>query len=429
MRPLLLLAPFALAVLAAGCSGGERPPPADPAPANEALATEAAPLPALGCADGPPATVSGARAAFDFTTRATTPSVPCAMGRDYDVQVHSRDAASRRQLEPMEAHHGPDCAGYPATHPVSSRAGAVFVCNNHLMTAINGSDYGVIYVTPRAMVNFGEGEAVIRWDISTLRTSDRDWWDVWLTPWDDNLALPLERDLPDLTGEPFNAVHLRLATENAICPEVFINGVAQLPGRFQPGDWCAWWKGYDQVLEPSAVGRTTFELRIARNHLAIGLPGAGLWWYDADLPVMLPFEEAVVQFGHHSYNPGKGGGTPNTWHWDNLSIAPAVPFSIEVTSPETVVTAGTNSLGRPAPPGAALRFAANGSIVEIEDGRGWRTVTPQRAGDGFRSASYFVAIPEGTTTVQVRMSAGESWYRGPFVAGDFATWSRLTNDR
>ena len=39
------------------------------------------------------------------------------------------------------------------------------------MTSINASGYGVIYLTPDQMVDFSAGEAVVRFDMSTFRTS------------------------------------------------------------------------------------------------------------------------------------------------------------------------------------------------------------------------------------------------------------------
>ena len=60
------------------------------------------------------------------------------------------------------------------------------------------------------MVDFSGGEAVVRFDLSTLRTSPRDWVDIWLTPYEDHLQLPLDNWLPDLTGEPSRSVHLRM---------------------------------------------------------------------------------------------------------------------------------------------------------------------------------------------------------------------------
>ena len=47
----------------------------------------------------------------------------------------------------------------------------------------------------------------------------------------------------------------------------------------------------------------------------------------------MTWNQGVIQFVHRSFDPSKGcsgGGAcgPNTWHWDNVSIAPAMPFSL-----------------------------------------------------------------------------------------------------
>jgi hypothetical protein len=104
---------------------------------------------------------------------------------DWDVTVHSRDRTSWYNLEPMAPEHGPACEPPPATHAHDPAYDvAVFLCRDHLMTAINAQGYALIYVTPNRLLDFSQGEAVLRIDVSTLRHSQRDWWDVWLSPYD-----------------------------------------------------------------------------------------------------------------------------------------------------------------------------------------------------------------------------------------------------
>ena len=40
----------------------------------------------------------------------------------------------------------------------------------------------------------------------------RDWIDLWVTPFNENLQLPLEDWLPDLQGPPKDSVHIRMDT-------------------------------------------------------------------------------------------------------------------------------------------------------------------------------------------------------------------------
>ena len=100
----------------------------------------------------------------------------------WDVLVHSRDAATWKQLEPMDAHHGPQLrwlTGHPPDLELSSQA--VFQCNDHVMTSIQADGYGLIVLTPNQLVDFSSGEAVVRFDMSTFRSSPRDWVSVWLS--------------------------------------------------------------------------------------------------------------------------------------------------------------------------------------------------------------------------------------------------------
>src|SRR5262249_30692686 len=211
---------------------------------------------------------------------------------DWDVTRHSRDPSTWHALEPMPAMHGHNCAPPPATHAVASYADAVFVCNGHLMTALHGSGYGVISLTPSHLVDFSAGEARIRFDLSTLRTSPRDWIDLWVSPYAEHLQLPLEAWLPDLNGPPAHAVHVKIESLNGTTPFkafVYRDFFEQDLG----GDAAT---GYESVLVPSATRRDTFELRISRTHVQFGMPAYDLWWVDSEI-ADLGWDQGVVQRG------------------------------------------------------------------------------------------------------------------------------------
>ena len=95
--------------------------------------------------------------------------------------VNSRDLDTWYNLDPSQGHHGPNCEAPLATHTVTAYQDTIYQCKNHVMTTINAGGYGALYMTPNEMIDFSE-EGVIRFDISTLRTSGRDWIDVWVTP-------------------------------------------------------------------------------------------------------------------------------------------------------------------------------------------------------------------------------------------------------
>ena len=262
------------------------------------------------------------------------PAVPTPWNSpNWDIAVHSRDASTFYQLESMAAGHGSQCDPPPATHTTSSYAGAVFQCRNHMMTAIKAGGYGEIVLTPNRMVVFEDNIAIIRIDASTLRTSGRDWWDIWITPYDDNLILPLAEFYPDLSGDPKRAVHVEMEPyENsngfgAFKASVIRNHQATvLP-------MADWYLTYEDFLQPSATRRDTFELQISRYGMRFGMPEYNKWWINTTFSQPLDWSTGVVQFGHHSYNPTKvcnhnGTCGPNTWHWDNVIIDPALPFTI-----------------------------------------------------------------------------------------------------
>lgn len=365
----------------------------------------------------------GGRFLESFTGK---PDAPTAWtSADWDLTVHSRDLATWDALEPMHAMHGPQCQGPPDTHETSSYSQAVFQCNDHMMTAIKAEGYGAIYLTPDRMVDFSEGAALISVDVSTLRLSNRDWWDIWITPFDDNLQLPLEDWLPDLNGFPRHGIRVTLTPENKFIAEVFDDGVRTGLAEAGAGP-------YDTFLEPDPARRDTFELRISSEHITFGMPHYGQTWVDSDLPD-LGWSQGVVQFGHHSYNPEKaevppGGAEANTWHWDNVTIDPSMPFTMihadanHVGGGASVATIGFDA---PAPQNAHLRFAGIGTDIQIsvDGGESWEPALVQWASkpgaeEHFRS--YWTPVPEGVDQVLVR---GTDWWAGPWRARDFSIWA------
>lgn len=342
---------------------------------------------------------------------------------NWDVTVHSRDVDTWYTLESMDAQHGPNCEPPPATHVISTYDDAVYQCRNHVMTAINASGYGLIYLTPNQVVDFSEGEAVIRWDMSTERRSVRDWVDLWITPYEENLQLALVSWLPDLSGEPRNSIHIDMGNHNGTTfgGSVFRN--------FQEESLeSVWWVPYDDFLVPSPSRRDTFELRISRTHIKFGMPDYDFWWIDSDISP-LSWSKGVIQFGHHSYNPWKdGNGGPQTWHWDNVFIEPAVPFTILRADHRYVDSSHGNRVNFPAgaPQNSHLRFAGIGNNLQVsfDNGNTWRNAVYQThknnsfADEAFKS--YWMPIPAGTNSVTFR---GEDWWGGNWQFRDISIWS------
>lgn len=357
-----------------------------------------------------------------------TPWIPS----DWDITVHSRDEDTWFNLQGMDAAHGADCAGPPNTHPISAYQDTVFNCRNHIMTAIYATGYGIIYRTPDHMVDFSEGEAVVQFEMSTLRSSGRDWPLIYITPYEDNLQLPLAETAPDLNGEPNRGIKIQM--------RIYNSGIGE--GNFKayriedhirvelPRDI---FDGYEEWLEPSPTRRDLFEIRISRNRLSFGMPDYGKWWFD-DAPISPPldWDTGVLQLGHISYNPEKAcdeDGTcgPNSWHWDNVMIDPARPFTILRANRRFVNRDSTNAVVFPssAPANAHLRFAGIGENIQVSfnDGADWEPaqIQAQLEYNDDKFQSYWTPIPEGTERVRFR---GLDWWGGGWHVRDITIWSQ-----
>src|SRR4029077_12742464 len=227
------------------------------------------------------------------------------------------------------AQHGADCSPPPATHMITTLADSVFICRNHVMTSVTDRGYGADVLTPDHMVDFGAGESVVSFSVSTLHTDARDYFDLWVTPFASNLMVPLT-DAVDVQGPPQYAVRVRDCfcgnNQDVFSASVF-NNFAETPLPNAAGTTL------QTMLPPSAVTRTGFELHISQNHIRFGIPSIGLWWVDT--AANIPFSRGVVQLIHHSYDACKDQTTTtanpctaDTWHWSNFGISQSIPFTI-----------------------------------------------------------------------------------------------------
>jgi hypothetical protein len=378
-------------------------------------------------ADGVSATSAIAPAPFGFSFVGNPTSPQPWNPTNWDVVVNSRDPKTFTQLEGMQAQHGSDCGPFPATHFNSSYEGAVYLCHDHVMTAINAHGYGEIVLTPDHMVDFSSGSATISFKLSTLRTSFRDWVDFWITPFNDNLTLPLDEKV-DLQGPPVHAIHVRMnQTTGTIFRAELIDNfkITTLPNNAS--------KTLEKLLgSTSAVKRTTFALTISSTHLKFGAPDLGYNWIDTAIPP-LSWTRGIVQLAHHSYNPLKGcvvsatmACTPNTWHWSDFYISSAIPFTL-LRGDQQSIHGGTAlvKFKSPAPQSAFLRFAAIGSIdISLDAGKTWQPAKLQNESRSFveHFSNYWMPVPAGTTSVTIR---GKNWRGGPWWVRDVAIWSSV----
>jgi hypothetical protein len=254
--------------------------------------------------------------------------------------------------------------------------------------------------------------------MSTLRTSSRDWVDIVVMPYDESLQLNYED-----VHRPQDAIHLEMiGGGNLFMPTVTRNYQEdQVPSDM--------FTSYNSFLTPSAVRRDTFELRVSKNHIKFGMPAYNFWWLDAEI-APLNWSQGVVQLNHRSYNPDKacnfdGSCGPNTWHWSNVGISPAAPFTISKADRAYVSsdTPGQVTFAQPAPANAHLRFQGLGKPLQIsvDGGQSWQAaqIMGRPIDKEEHPEAYWTPIPAGTTSVQIR---GQRWFGGDWIARDISVW-------
>lgn len=353
-----------------------------------------------------------------------TPSAPLPVSQhpDYltfDVQVHERGSLTSLPL--INAQHGLDCSGPPATHPNTSYEGSVFVCANHVMTAINGESYGVIYLTPNRLVDFSQS-ATIEWEMSTQKMSVRDWWDVTVSPFADGQALPLLSDLSqgvDLQNPNRNSIVVTTDNgEGAPNLKVVRNGNRTDYGPpgwagTQPSSGITAGTNQAAVRQPFRLTITPTRVRFERLASATG---SAVVFFDKTIP-NVGFTSGVVQFGHHSYDPTKdNSGVPGTWHWDEFNLNPSVPFTIEHAAPRA--TSGGTVTFPAAPANAFLRFSA--LCRPVVNGVAASKMTD--SGHPEHASSYRVPVPAGSTSASISFDK-DGWYGSPCRAQGMAIWA------
>jgi len=397
-----------------------------------------APALLIGSQVAAPVPVAAAPTGFSFNWTGT-PAAPLDWvprpTNDWDLDptngnVESTDIAGG----PFQGGHGADCGAPPSTHPITKLADSVYICNNHMMTAENNSD---AFFTPNQIVDFSHGTATVTWQVSTARLSQRDWWDVWLTPFMENFVTPVD-DAPFFEGNPDDALHITMVQRNGCTqgqPSFPPNGQGQHDGGTSFG--FSLYKGGNKVAQggddarcmedaaggPSARARSTFELDISQGHVKFGMHGAGgdATWIDSG--VSLPFNQSVITWAHRSYSPMKactfvtnGSCGPGTFHWSNFAISPSVPFSMLRPIGTGTVHDGSNTtvtLPMPAPANSFLRFSAFGNIRVSYDQAG--SASPHMQDTGWRfegMSSYLSPVPAGTRTISFSGSTrgGMAWW-------------------
>jgi hypothetical protein len=313
---------------------------------------------------------------------------------------------------------------------INRLADGVFLCKNHLMTAIGDSGYGEIALTPDHLVDFSSGAAAIKVDVSTQQFNSSDFVEVWVTPFAENMTLPFMCCDPDLQGPPNHA--LRFSFNASGIEGTHAGDVVRYDNFAGSSIPRARSDSLSNLVPPSGSVRTTYEIDLSQNHVRFGLPtvAGGMWWTNTDISP-LGFTQGIVQITHHSYNPTKHdpGTGVDTWHWSNFSIDNTVPFTI-INGAERSVHAGgatTVHFPTPAPANSHLRFSGigpQGSTYEVsyDGGASWvsPTLQAQRGTHAEHFSTYWTGIPAGVQTVMFR---GKNWWGGPWWVRDPSIWS------
>lgn len=341
----------------------------------------------------------------------------------FDKQVHSRNQPWTGMPNVMAAQHGANCAAPPATHAAQAMGDMIFVCADHVMTALDSGDgYAEAVLTPSQLLHCA-ASCVVQFDISTERMSNRDWWALTLSPWADNVTLPFADVGADLQGPPRNGFTISGQDGSALA--LYTNGAS---GGYFP-NFTAIGSGIAAGVNQAAV-RQTFKLTLTPGHLKFerlaSATAPALVFHDVDAPVQM-LSDYVVQFEHHSYNPTKVNpgdpGVPATWHWSGFMLNPATPFNLIHATPSLVLNpGGTITFDAPAPTNAYLRFS--GICRVLVDG-----VVAQRqiySGHPEHFASYFVPIAQGKQNVQITFAA-DDWYGTGLgcAVQDAAVWAKV----
>lgn len=361
--------------------------------------------------------VNSIMAVFDGTpsTPQSFHSHPDYTNNLYSVKVHSRDSNTWSSLPSMDAQHGSNCSGPPASHNTNQYINAVYICNEHLMTAINSGDgYALIVVTPNKQLDLQNG-GYVEFELSTQRMSTRDWWDVMITPMSEHLDLPLKSSLSedvDLQGSPMNMYQIN-SDNGGPTLTAMRNGVPQYynTGATVPQISSGVVEGTNQAAIRQRFRFTVDNGFMKFERLQSNTAPALVFW---NIEVEPHFSLGIVQFGHHSYNPAKdGAGVAATWHWDEIKVqnndSNSREFGIYHSTPRNITVNGSFSFPS-APSGAYAQFSAICGVrvnnITVAPQPSTRTHHPEV------HSSYRIPVSQGATSLDISFEA-DDWYGPP----------------
>jgi hypothetical protein len=338
-----------------------------------------------------------------------------------------REGLSNPQTDPMYGQHSTTCS--PPTNPptlagdhlITTWQETAFACAHHFMTALQDSGFGAVTMQPPVEADWTSGPVTITLDVSLFRTSSRDWFRVFLTPFTEQLQEPAFSFDAGGNGEPRDALSIDMkgeAPDVAFCSTT-ISNYQETQGQ------CRWWV-YEKPSVQIPGKPTTLTITLSSTHLTMTDPTTGVTFIDESMS--LPFSRAALQIVSYAYDQGKTCSaitkltcSADTWHWHGVSVSQADPVTLlPATQPMQDATHNSFDFPTPAPSGSFLSFYAYGLNIQtsLDGGVTWQNAPMQGEGHPRTDGSgdnYWLPVPAGTQHVLVR---GQGWYGGPFFARD-----------
>ncbi len=221
-----------------------------------------------------------------------------------------------------------------------------FICKNHMMSSMGEVEgYSVSAFWPRQEFNFADG-GVLEFEVNINDShAVRSWWEVMIVP-RDQLKVgagptdsPISETYPDdriVLDFRRNVRTIKVGT-GALAPEGW------LAKETQRGQWdFAWWSNLypeDPALDDRRIRRTMrIELGDEQITWSIETADGSFDSWTVDVPGGLPFDEGLVLFKTHAYNPIKDGNLDTyTFHWDNIRFDGPVTGRYDVHEADDVV--------------------------------------------------------------------------------------------
>ncbi|MEM9037290.1 MAG: hypothetical protein AAGD18_22050, partial [Actinomycetota bacterium] len=246
-----------------------------------------------------------------------------------------------RAFGPYLADHADNCAGpnpdvsplpqhevfAPQTGSGADPDDSFFICKNHMMSSMGDvSPYTVTAFWPRQEFNFADG-GTLEFEVNINDAhAVRSWWEILIVPRDEVKfgAGPVDSPISETYPDDRIVLDFRRNVRTIKVGEGELAPAGWLANETQRGRWdWAWWRDLypqDPALDDRRIRRTmriTFEEE--RITWAIETADGSFDEWYVDVPGGLPFDQGLVLFKTHAYNPTKDQNFDvYSFHWDDI---------------------------------------------------------------------------------------------------------------